>query len=77
MLKKLWIKYKLWSLKKEFASIDYESTFYLIHIVSKSQYIKTDEMDEMISAQNKYRVKRKEEVVKKIKELQEELKKLS
>ena len=77
MLKKLWIKYKLWYLKKEFSSIDYESNFYLIHIVSKSQYIKTDEIDEMISAQNKYRVKRKEEVVKKIKELQEELKKLS
>lgn len=77
MLKRLWIKYKLWSLKKEFASIDYESTFYLIHIVSKSQYIKTDEIDKMISAQDKYRIERKKELSKRIDKLQEELNKLS
>lgn len=77
MLKRLWIKYKLWSLKKEFASIDYESTFYLIHIVSKSQYIKTDEIDKMISDQDKYRIERKKELSKRIDKLQEELNKLS
>lgn len=77
MLKRLWIKYKLWSLKRDLESIDCEASFFVLHLITKSQYIQNSEIDKMLEDQKKYRHKRKTEIIKQIKELKENLDKIS